>query len=54
MGPVLVELGIVASELDIRSLLHERIKKVADAFADVGRCPLEIYFLHVFWVFKYN
>lgn len=52
--PILVELGMVVSELDICWLLHERMKKTADAFSDVGRCPLEMHLFHVFWVFNCN
>lgn len=47
-GPALVDLGMVASELDICWLLHERMKKTADIFSDVGRCTLETYLLHIF------
>ena len=47
-GPALVDLGMVVADLDICGLLHERMKKTADTFADVERCPLEIYLLHIF------
>lgn len=49
----LVELGKVVVKFDI-CLLYEKMKKTAAIFSDVGICPLEMYLLHLFWMFNYN